>query len=195
MFILRITGDLGFEVWKDVPEYEGIYQASTYGRFKSLKREKISVNRWGTYKCIIPETIMNAHIQDSGYRLISLSKDSVKHTYKVARLIAKTFLPVFETDMNQVNHKDENKSNDSVENLEWCTQDYNTNYGTRNERIKEKISKSVLWYDIEGNFFYEFKSLRAASEFTGCCASDISMCCRGLFRQTNGYVFKYKEDA
>lgn len=125
MFKLRIIDDLGFEVWQDIPEWEGLYQASTYGRVRNKVTGKIikeHVNcKWG---------YCQLHLWHNG-------KGAFK---RVHRLIALTFLPN-PNNYKEVNHKDENKLNNNIGNLEWCTVAYNRSYGTRNNRIGDGNSK------------------------------------------------------
>ena len=125
MFRLRITGNLGFEFWQDIPEYEGLYQASTYGRIRNKKN--ISA--------------VNYHINCKwGYCQLHLWINGNSYSKRVHRLIAETFIPN-PNKYREINHIDENKLNNRVENLEWCTHKYNCAYGTRNQRIGLKNTK------------------------------------------------------
>lgn len=120
------------EIWKDIPEYEGQYQVSNFGRVKSLERK-------GTYN-----RIMKPHKCKNGYLYVCLSKDNKYKTFLLHRLVALAFIPNNNpTKKTQINHKDENKENNKVENLEWVTPKENTNYGTRNERASKNISKAM----------------------------------------------------
>lgn len=96
------------EIWKDIFGYEGLYQASTFGRIKSLARS-------GTY-----ERILIPVIDNHGYYHITLSKNGIVQRFFIHQLIAKTFIPN-SLNLPQVNHKDGNKQNNKAENLEWCT--------------------------------------------------------------------------
>lgn len=123
MFKLRIINDIGFEFWQDIPELKGKYQASTYGRIKG-PRGILSPNkncRWG-------------------YPQFHTSIDGRVKEAKVHRVVAITFIPNPQN-LLEVNHKDENKDNNRVENLEWCSHKYNCDYGTRNQRIGDRNSK------------------------------------------------------
>ena len=115
------------EEWKDIKGYEGLYQISNLGRIKSLN-----------YNRTKKEKILSNSTNRKGYLFVILYKNGKKKSFKVHRLVAIHFI---ENPNNyfQVNHKDENKSNNRVDNLEWCTQEYNLNYGTRNKRISEKM--------------------------------------------------------
>ena len=116
------------EEWRDIKGYEGRYQVSNLGRVKSLK------DRYGNYR----EKILNPRNSIQGYLDISLYKNGVSKRFKVHRLVAEAFISNI-NNYSQVNHKDENKQNNRVENLEWCTSKYNANYGTRNKRHSEKM--------------------------------------------------------
>ena len=133
-FKLRIQTDLGFEFWADVPGFEGLYQASTYGRIKSLeKRVKSGENRTILYR----ERIKQPRKLKEGYLKVQIWKDGISYEKFVHRLIAETFLPVFNTDFKEINHKSEVKSENQVWNLEWCNHKYNITYGTGMKRRKE----------------------------------------------------------
>lgn len=101
-FKLRITGDLGFEVWQDIPGYEGRYQASTYGNIFGIKMQKSLAKIKNT----------------DGYLGVNLCKGGKAQYFGIHRLIALTFLPKWKPEHIQVNHVDENKKNNRVENLE-----------------------------------------------------------------------------
>lgn len=134
MFRLRITGDIGFEYWADIPGYEGYYQSSTYGRVLSLKYNHADNN---------PKILKQSTIR--GYLAVNLYKDGKMKTFKVHRLIALTFLPKFNTDFNEINHKSEVKTENQVWNLEWCDCKYNVNYGTAiKRRAKNRTTTTQL---------------------------------------------------
>ena len=194
-FKLCITGDLGFEFWKDIPGFEGQYQASTYGRIKSFARNSNG-------NILSPRNI-------KGYYSYHLSKNGIAKNYSGHKLIAQTFLPKWSKECIYINHKDENKRNNVVWNIEYCTPWYNTNYGTRNKRVSEKmtngkLSKSVLQFDLEGNFIREWPSLMEIKRQLDFNITNISACCRGIVRKSgngceyithkvNGYIWKYKD--
>lgn len=114
------------EEWKDIEGYEGLYQVSE-GEVKSLNYNKTKKER------VLKKSIVG------GYYTVNLHKDGVMKTYYVHKLVAEAFIPNPDN-LPCINHKDENKLNNSVSNLEWCTVKYNTNYGTCIERRKEKIT-------------------------------------------------------
>lgn len=111
------------EVWKDIKDYEGLYQISNYGRIRSLNKTKGRIRKQSIQR---------------GYYYIWLSKNSKGKMYIVHRLVAQHFIPN-PLHLPEVNHKDENKLNNNVDNLEWCDAKYNSNYGTRNERKGKPI--------------------------------------------------------
>lgn len=109
------------EIWKDIEGYEGKYQVSNFGQVKSMI---------GQEKVLHPKKHRNGHLQ------IGLHKDKKRKTMYIHRLVAQAFIPNPDN-LPCVNHKDENPNNNNVDNLEWCTQKYNCNYGTRVDRIME----------------------------------------------------------
>lgn len=117
------------EIWKDIPEYEGLYQVSNLGRIKSLPRK-------GTHTT--KERIMNFTKSNKGYFIAVLSKDYKKKSFSVHRLVAQAFIPN-PNNLPQVNHKDENKENNNINNLEWCSNWYNTHYGNHLHNLAMKL--------------------------------------------------------
>ena len=123
------------EIWKDIKGYEGLYQVSNFGRVKSLT--KYHKTKKGYFS---KERILKLIRNERGYLLVGLCKNWKKQKVFVHRLVAETFIPN-PNNLPQVNHINEfEKDNNSIDNLEWCTCKYNCNYGTRNKRIKEKIT-------------------------------------------------------
>lgn len=180
------------EQWKDIEGYEDLYQISTKGRVKSLQRE-YSVNG-GLY--LRKERIMKQSVV-MGYRCVTLSKKGVKRTCKVHRIVANAFIPRIKN-FNIVNHKDEDKFNNNVENLEWCSYKYNTNYGTNRVRISKTKrdkgqAKSVDMYDKSGNFIRHFDSIVDAANYIGARKTDVCSVCNGRQQSTKGYKFKYTQ--
>lgn len=158
------------EIWKDVKEYEGLYKVSTLGRIKSLKFNK--------------EKILKQEKTQDGYLTVRLRKDgNVKHI-GVHRLVAQAFIMNL-NNLPQVNHKDEIKTNNNVDNLEWCTQQYNMSYGSRTK----KISKQVYQYTLNGKFIKKWESITNAQEKLN--IRHISECCNGKMLTAGGFVWNY----
>ena len=141
----------------------------------------------------------------SGYLKVRLYKDKHQHIFMVHRLVALAFLPN-PNNYPQVNHKDENKHNNDVSNLEWCTIKYNANYGMRNERIREKLKQNAIlpdnrikvnMYTLDGIFVRQFDSLKEAKIFLNkpITEAHISQCCNGTRKTAYGYKWvKASED-
>lgn len=125
-----------FEYWKDIKGFEGLYQISNLKRVKSLPRMRVSK---GGSLCPVSERILSQKIDRYGYPIATLSKDGKSHFIPVHKLMAQAFIPN-PKHLPQVNHKDENKTNNHLSNLEWCTAGYNSRYGTRTKRLAEKLS-------------------------------------------------------
>ncbi len=176
------------EIWKDIKDYEGLYQVSNLGNVKSIKR---SCNqRYGLRQ--VKERILKTGKTKKGYLIVALRKDQITKTHAVHLLVANAFIPNA-NNYPQINHKDENKENNNVNNLEWCTNKYNCNYGTRTERQKQKVSKPVLQYDLQGNFIKKWSSISEAAQQLKICIVSISNNCLGKYKTAGGYRWKYEE--
>lgn len=147
------------EIWRDCKGYEGKYQVSNLGRVWSIKRQNY----------------LTPHIHTKGYLQVTMmaKNGKMKQEY-VHRLVALAFIPNPDK-LPQVNHKDENKQNNHVDNLEWCTCKENINYGTRTERRAEKRRIPIEYVEL-GKFF---KSMTQASKETGIPIPYISKACHG----------------
>lgn len=140
-FKLRITGDLGFEVWQDVEGFEGVYKVSTYGRVKSVERKIWNGQGYYTYK----ERFKTLCPHKWGYYQVKLSDNNIDTMHLVHRLVAETFIPNF-NNRQELDHIDGNPANNRVENLKWCTHTENMNNPVTKERIsigQKKITK--IW--------------------------------------------------
>lgn len=171
------------EVWKDIQGYEGLYQISNKGRVKNFKTNRI----------------LTVHQQPNGYSYITLHKEGKPKTFRIHRLVAQAFIPN-PNNLPCINHKNEIKTDNRVENLEFCTNKYNSNYGTAKERatkkrINGKKSFEVLQFDLKGNFIKEWQSTMEVERATGFYNNNISKCCRGGYKQAYGYIWKYKKGA
>lgn len=179
------------EQWKDVIGYEGLYQVSNHGKIKSLKRTYTSGN-FGNIVRELTEKIMKQSTSKNGYKRVKLCKGGKTNICLVHRLVATAFIEN-ESGLPQINHKDENKSNNAVSNLEWCDAKYNINYGTALTRMVKKQSKRILQYDTNNNFIKKHESIRGLSKF-GFDRSSIIRCCQGKQMTSYGYVWKYESE-
>ena len=128
------------EIWKDILGYEGLYQVSSFGRVRSLDKYD-SMNRFYEGR------ILKLFADRLGYLSVVLYSNSKRKHYLVHRLVAEAFIHNPDN-LPQVNHKDENPSNDNVENLEWCDGKYNVNYGTRIDRIRDIKLKNGTYFNL-----------------------------------------------
>lgn len=176
------------EVWKDIQEYEGFYQVSSLGRIRSLNR--IVRNRLGF---TMAKGKVLAGVSRNGYLRVQLFKEGKWKNYPIHRLVAIAFLDN-PNSMPEVNHKNENKEDNRVDNLEWCDRKQNCNYGTRTKRLSEKLSKKVLQLTIDGKLIANFKSTAEVFRVLGFRSSCISECCNGIRATAYGYKWKYTNE-
>lgn len=178
------------EIWKPVKGYEGLYEVSNLGRVKSLAR---TCKGRGNGRKPIRERILCLEVSSGGYVLVRLSMDGRTKHCLVHRLVAEAFIPN-PNNLPQVNHKNENKADNRVENLEWCTEKYNMNYGECISKIKKNQphKRGVCQYDKDGVLLAEFQSIHDAGVLSGIRWQDISACCRGRQNTARGYIWKYK---
>ncbi len=167
------------EIWIPIKGYEGLYEVSSYGRVRSLSYRRTGQTR-----------VLNLEKNHFGYILVKLHKNGKGKTYQVHRLVASAFIPNWFED-EQVNHRDENKENNRVENLEWCSSKYNNNYGTARKRMVEKQSKTVLQLTKTGELIREWPSTMEAGR-NGFDNSSVAKCCNGKLKHYKGYIWKYK---
>lgn len=174
------------EIWKDIEGYEGLYQISNLGRIKSMKKKRC-----------LKEKILSCANDRNGYKMIYLCKNGRKKYHSVHRLVAKTFIPNL-NNLPFVNHKNEHKSDNRADNLEWCNAKYNTNYGTCIERrAKAQTNKhgaiSVIQCSLDGRVIDKYPSMMEASRKTNVSPRAICACCRNYQKTAFGYVWKYSD--
>ncbi len=183
MFRLYITGDIGFEFWMDIPGYEGLYQASTYGRVRSL------VGKHGG-------RILKPAESGRRYPKYTLSKNGKHTNFQTHRLIATTFLP---NPQNKpaVDHISGNAFDNSVQNLRWVTGKENSlNPVTLGRMLVNRDAKGgktasvkTYAYNLDGELVGVFNSMQEASRKTGISQSLISLCVAGKRKKTGGMLF------
>lgn len=178
------------EIWRtavyDGIVYEGLYKVSNLGRILSLN-----------YRNTGKAELMNPSANTDGYLKVNLSKNKEKKTCKVHRLVAETFIPNPDN-LPEVNHIDEDKTNNRVSNLEWKTHRDNCNHATRNERSAKtrtngKLSKKVLQLTLDGKLIREWESTNECGR-NGFNQGNVAACCRGERKTHKGFCWKYEED-
>ena len=161
------------EIFKDIEGYENLYQISNLGIVKALGNGKSNNSK---------ERILKQIKDKNGYLFVNLYKQGKKIQYYVHRLVAMAFIEN-PNNFRELNHIDEDKTNNCVSNLEWCTREYNIKYGTRTE----KTSKRVLC--VETGKIYP--STRELERQLGFYNSNISKCCNGRYKQAYGFHWRY----
>lgn len=189
------------EVWKPVVGYEGLYEVSNLGNIRGVDRVRHIVQANRQYdifikgKPIIPQARRHGYLSVWLYGHGGRSKRTGKQ-FSVHRLVAEAFVPN-PNGYLEVNHKDESKTNNRAENLEWCDHVQNSNYGTRPKRIGDmhrngKRSKPIAQYTRDGNLLRVFPSLHEA-ERNGYSASNICRCAQShhAYSHAYGYLWRY----
>lgn len=182
------------EIWKPIKDFEGNYLISNFGRIKS-------VPHLVTYKgrsYMSKERIMSLQHDAYGYLQVRLSKNAVKKTRKVHRLVAIAFIPN-PHNLPEINHKDENKTNNFVyikqngtvdfekSNLEWCDRNYNMQYGINTHWHRMPVAQ----YTIDGKFIRRYDSIKEASKETGIYSTNIANCAsKRIINKEKGYIVK-----
>ena len=191
------------EIWKPVVGYEGLYEVSSYGRVRSL--DKITTDGRKIKGKILKTQINNS---SGGYKQAHLyNKDGVK-TFKVSRLVAIAFIPNPEN-KPCVDHINTNRTDDRAENLRWCTNKENSNnpltlshFSRGDKHPKAGLgkfgklnghSRPIMQYTKEGIFIREWECSLQVQRELGIWGTNITKCCKGVYKSTGGYIWKYKE--
>ena len=167
------------EEWKDIEGYEGYYQISNMGRVKSL--ERTVWNGRGYQK--VPEKILKGMDNGKGYLRVELCKEGKVKTCRIHRLVAMAFIPN-PNNLPEVNHKDKIRTNNKVENLEWCTTKYNIVYSQ---------AKAVIGIDKVSGLILKFPSIMEAERQTGISNKHICRCLKGNLKSTGGFYWHYAD--
>lgn len=174
------------EVWKDVVGYEGLYEVSDLGNVRSLN--------WGK-RGFAKNLYLKPH--QHGYLQVELFKNGTRKMFMVHRLVAIAFIPN-DNDLPLINHKDEDKKNNHVDNLEWCNNRYNVCYSLeRHERIMPKTRNGkrkayrVIQCDLDGNPIQEWENAREVYRETGMSDCSVTSCCIGKRKTAYGFKWRY----
>ena len=175
------------EEWRDVVGYEGLYQVSDQGRVKSLER-KFPI--WHGGERIQKERILKPSIDRYGYLKVNLYAGGKRKTSTVHRLVCQAF---HENPDNkpEVNHINENKTDNRACNLVWCTRKQNINHGSRNKRVAKSLSKPIGQYKIDGQLIKVWPSTAIVERQTGFSQASIWGVANGRHKQAYGFIWKY----
>lgn len=165
------------EVWKDVAEYEGFYQVSNKGNVRSVERRD-------SRGCRRRGRVLKPGYDGSGYPQVNMYQNGKLKTKKVHRLVADAFIPNPKGFL-EVNHKNENKTNNELSNLEWCTREYNINHGTLIERSAQTRSKKVKAVNTKTGDVVIFSSTTEVGH-KGYNQGNVSRACRGAYKNNTG---------
>lgn len=179
------------EEWVDIKGYEGLYQISNQGRVKSVGRYYWNVHN-KSYS-FFPERILKPYMHGKGYFRVILSNSQNQTKFLVHRLVAEAFIPN-PLNLPQVNHKNEIKTDNRVENLEWCDNKYNCNYGILKKENSKRGRREVLQFDLQGKYIAKYEGVKQAGEANGIRYQYISRICRGLKAPETNYLWKYSDN-
>ena len=185
------------EIWKDIPGYEGMYQVSNLGRVKSLDR--IKTNKL-IGKHFVKEKLMKLRLSSRGYLSVGLTKNGKQVGYRVHRLVAQAFIPNPEN-KKEVNHINGVKTDNRVDNLEWCTSSENTIHAMRTGLITIKRggddnrSISVNQYNLNGDFIKKWDCIKDIKRQLGYDTKAIISCCKHKkhYNTAYGYIWEYAD--
>lgn len=170
------------EIWKPIKGYEGLYEVSNMGRVKRLTT--IKHNR------LFKEMIYQPRIITGGYVLVRLSKDDIHKDYYVHRLVAQHFVDN-PFNFNEINHINEDKTDNRAINLEFCNRYYNNNYGTRRQRVAQALKKPISQYNLDGELIKSWDSATDASRELNICKSGIYACLKGRQKTSFKCLWRY----
>jgi len=177
------------EIWRDIPCFEGIYQASNLGRIKSVRRIAQKLYKGNR---IVKEKIMSGTKNEDGYLKVHFKHNNLSKGFFIHRLVALTFIPN-PLKKPQVNHIDGNKLNNNISNLEWVTNLENQQHAWKNGLKKGTFAnnKKVLQFDLQNNLVNKYISITDASKKSGVHLSNISMCCNLKRKIAGGFIWRF----
>lgn len=172
------------EIWKPIKDFENLYEVSNKGRVKSLN-----------YRHSGKEKLIKISLDNLGYMHVGIFKEGKHYCKRVHRLVAEAFIPN-PNNYKEINHINEDKTDNRVENLEWCTRKYNVNYGDRNYKMvknrKGKTArKEVIQYTKEGKIIKKWDSITDVGKELGYSTGNIYSCCLGKRNTSHKYIWRY----
>lgn len=183
------------EIWRPIRDFEGLYEVSSLGQVRSVDRTVRGANAMSdSYPINRKGRVLKQSMATNGYLFVVLCKDG-KHTHtNVHRLVAETFIPNPDI-LPEVNHKDEDKTNNAVSNLEWCDRKYNVNYGTGIDRRSPRFFKRLEQLTMDGQHvaYYESVAELVRQSNGKYKANNIYMAARGDNESSYGYRWRYVE--
>ena len=187
------------EIWKDIKNYEGIYQVSNLGNVRSLTHKVKTFNGFRTSKGQILKILK----MNNGYCRVDLRLNQNHNYFLVHRLVAQEFIPN-PNNYPCINHKDNNPLNNNVNNLEWCTQSYNVKYSYIHGNAKPTAGcfqkgniphnkRKINQYTKNGEFICSYQSIKEASDLTGINRCAINSCLAQNTKTSGGFIWKYAD--
>ena len=174
-----------YSLWKG----EKMSEVETFVKIEGF--EKYEVSNLGRVRNIKSGRMLKPHLNHNGYLKHHLYRHDKQKELFLHRIIATAFIDN-PGKKPQVNHIDENKLNNDLSNLEWCTGRENLVHGTRTKRVAEKLSKKVIQLDLNDSVLNEFESMGQAERETGVPIGNISSCCNGKRKSAGGYKWRRK---
>lgn len=172
--------DIQEEIWKDIPGFEGYYQVSTLGKVKSYDRY---VNYKNKGLALKKGKFLSPKTSNTGYLEVTLVKNNKYYYKRVHRLVADTFLPN-PNNYPYINHINENKKDNNVENLEWCT-------AKQNAEAYHTTRTLIYQYTLEGDLVKTWNSITKAAEALGGDKTGVQHCCFGKIKTYYNFIWTY----